>query len=335
MKCINCNEEIAFDDNFCPYCGVKVMKQAPPPEAKNDSLHSNSTGEENANTTSTQSSNNSATYLNKVKGIFDVFWNGLDESNKTLYTKFIISVLLLLIAKGIQNNFLMLIACVMLLYDVTSLRKRKNKNTVEKAKENIPLIRLSHPINLRYKYVKQFLRSRKVVPTSLEEQKMLKATFLKIYPDNMFCDDLNEENSELSDGNAFVRSHTDCPINLRSMYKETSKGRRKEIKTSTAEQKRLKKAILMIYPDNMFLDDLYEVNSVKRTTNNNGQRDKDTSYDEVNYMPDEIIEEYFFNDNYNHDYDRNDTNCECEDACECDCEDACECESGDDCDCLD
>lgn len=319
MKCINCNAEIANDDNFCPYCGEKVMRQTTQSEEKKDSLHSNNTDGENTNTSTTQSSNNSSAYLNEVKEIFDVFWNGLDESKKTLYTRLIISVLLLLIANSIENNFLMFVGCILLLVDLVALRKRKNKNTVGKTKkeEDIPLIRLNHPINLRYKYVKQFLRARKVVPTSLEEQKMIKSAFLKIYPDNMFCDDLNEENSELSDGSAFIRSQTDYPIDLRRIYKTTSKGRRKEIGTSTAEQKRLKKAILKIYPDNMFYDDLYEVNSIKYT--NNRRHDKDTDYYWMGDWSTEDIKEYFSNDN--DDYDRDDDNCDCEGGDDCDCMD--------------
>ena len=89
----------------------------------------------------------------------------------------------------------------------------------------------------------------------------------------------------------------------------------------------------MIYPDNMFLDDLYETNSVKRT--NNSRRDKDTDYYYMDDWSTEEIKEYFSNDNDAYDRDEEACDCECGDDCECDCEEACDCECGDDCDCID
>ena len=61
------------------------------------------------------------------------------------------------------------------------------------------LIKLEQPINLRYKYKKGLLGQRKLVPTKVSEQRKLKKAFLKIFPDNLFIDDLFEKNSFLTE----------------------------------------------------------------------------------------------------------------------------------------
>lgn len=294
MKCSNCNADIATNAKFCSKCGVAVQQAS-----------------------SGESFNSIEPHLNEMKEGLHTFWDGLDKHKKSLYTRLVIGVSLFVIAYNIKNGVLISISCILLLSVVISSCKNNNTAGKTKKKENVTLIQLSHPINLRYKYVKQFLGKYKLVPTSLDEQKKLKSVFLKIYPDNIFYDDLNEENSNSSDGTDFILRKTEQPINLRIVYKQTSNGRRKEIETSTAEQKRLKKAILMIYPDNMFYDYLYEANSVKCTTNR--RDDKDTNYDWVINMSTEDIKEYFSNDNDKYDGD----------------DDDCDCEGGDDCDCMD
>ena len=62
-------------------------------------------------------------------------------------------------------------------------------------KRNIEHIALSHPIDLRYKYVKRLIGGGKKISTTIAEQKKLKRAFLKIYPDNLFYDELGESNS--------------------------------------------------------------------------------------------------------------------------------------------
>ena len=62
-------------------------------------------------------------------------------------------------------------------------------------KKTGPSIKMENPIDLRYKYVKGIFCKRKRVETSLREQRRLKKSFMKIYPDNMFIDDLNDKNS--------------------------------------------------------------------------------------------------------------------------------------------
>ena len=61
------------------------------------------------------------------------------------------------------------------------------------------LIKLDHPIDLRYKYKKGLFGQRKLVPTKVSEQRKLKKAFLKIFPDNLFIDDLFEKNSFLTE----------------------------------------------------------------------------------------------------------------------------------------
>lgn len=62
-------------------------------------------------------------------------------------------------------------------------------------------------------------------------------------------------------GVALERIKLDQPIDLRYKYKKGLLGRRKQVPTTLAEQRKLKKAFIQIYPDNLFIDDLFEKNS--------------------------------------------------------------------------
>ena len=141
---------------------------------------------------------------------------------------------------------------------------------------NTPMAKLKKPVDLRYKYVKRVFGGRKIVATSLKEQKKIKKAFLKIYPDNLFYDELNEENS-IAPEEWVARDVLECPIDLRHVYKKTILGGRKQVETSTYEQSQLKKCILMVYPDNMFYDDLKEDNSVNTQKASKKHRDASSS----------------------------------------------------------
>lgn len=54
----------------------------------------------------------------------------------------------------------------------------------------------------------------------------------------------------------------DQPIDLRFKYKKGLLGRRKKVPTTEAEQRKLKKAFMQVFPDNLFIDNLYDKNSV-------------------------------------------------------------------------
>lgn len=130
-------------------------------------------------------------------------------------------------------------------------------------KEAPPVVKLNPPIDLRYKYVKRAFKARKIVPTSLKEQQKIKKAFLKIYPDNLFYDELNEENSITSDKEPVAQSRLERPIDLRHIYKKSIWGYRVQEAASASEQRQIKKCILMVFPDNMFYDQLQDGNSVK------------------------------------------------------------------------
>lgn len=54
----------------------------------------------------------------------------------------------------------------------------------------------------------------------------------------------------------------DHPIDLRFKYKKGLFGRRKKVPTTETEQRKLKKAFMQVFPDNLFIDNLYDKNSV-------------------------------------------------------------------------
>lgn len=172
-----------------------------------------------------------------------------------------------------------------------------------------PAIKLPQPINLRYKCVYGFFGRRKIVPTSLAEQKRLKKKIQKIFPDNLFYDDLNEENSlEAVDSDTSINVW-DKPISLRYKYKRNIFGKRVQVETSYEDQRKLKKAFLKVFPDSLFYDDLRQNNSVK-IKRNNSYGLSDFASDFFSYkIAQDIIEDAFDNDD-----------CDC-DNCN-DCEDA-------------
>ena len=131
------------------------------------------------------------------------------------------------------------------------------------AKKNDPIVKLSQPIDLRYKTVRTFWGKRKIVTTSISEQRRFKKVILKFFPDNMFYDDLNEDNSIGAGGQVFSCSMLDKPIDIRYRCKKSIWGRRKIIEATISEQQKIKKVLLKLFPDNLFYDDLGEANSVK------------------------------------------------------------------------
>lgn len=159
-----------------------------------------------------------------------------------------------------------------------------------------PKIKLQQPINLKYKCVFSFWGKKRIVPTSLREQKRLKKIILQIFPDNLFYDDLQEENSlELLDSDSSINVF-DKPINLQYRYKRNIFWKRVQIGTSYNEQSRIKKAFLKIAPDSLFYDDLRQNNSIKiKRENNYGL--SDLASDFFSYkIAEEIIEDAFDND---------------------------------------
>ena len=60
---------------------------------------------------------------------------------------------------------------------------------IDMARKKEQIIRLSQPIDLRYKCVRTFWGKRKIVTTSMSEQRKFKKNILKFFPDNMFYDD--------------------------------------------------------------------------------------------------------------------------------------------------
>ena len=131
------------------------------------------------------------------------------------------------------------------------------------AKKKEQIISLSQPIDLRYKCVRTFWGKRKIVTTSISEQRKFKKNILKFFPDNMFYDNLNEDNSIDADDQVFSCSMLDKPIDIRYRCKKSIWGRRKIVEATISEQQKIKKVLLKLFPDNLFYDNLGESNSVK------------------------------------------------------------------------
>jgi hypothetical protein len=134
---------------------------------------------------------------------------------------------------------------------------------IDMAKKNEQIIRLSQPIDLRYKCVRTFRGKRKIVTTSTSEQRKFKKNILKFFPDSMFYDDLNEGNSIEAGDQVFSCSMLDKPIDIRYRCKKTIWGKRRIIEATVSEQQKVKKVLLKLFPDNLFYDDLGESNSVR------------------------------------------------------------------------
>ena len=135
---------------------------------------------------------------------------------------------------------------------------------MSKKKEQI--VSLSQPIDLRSKCVRTFWGKRKVVATSISEQRKFKKYILKFFPDNRFYDNLNEYNSIDAGNQVFSCSMLDKPIDIRYRCKKTIWGKRKIIEATVSEQQKVKKIFLKLFPDNLFYDDLGQVNSIKVKT---------------------------------------------------------------------
>ena len=180
------------------------------------------------------------------------------------------------------------------------------------AKRNEPTLKLSQPIDLRHKAVRTFWGKRKIVTTSISEQKRFKKIILKFFPDNMFYDDLNEQNSIAAGNQVFSRSMLDKPLDIRYKCKKNILGRRKIVEATISEQKKIKKELLKLFPDNLFYDDLGEANSVKvkRPRRSAG----DIAGDIFDYNLAVAAFNHTFGDNNDHD------DCDCDD-CDCSCED--------------
>lgn len=131
------------------------------------------------------------------------------------------------------------------------------------AKKKAQIIRLSQPIDLRYKCVRTFWGKRKIMTTSISEQRKFKKKILKFFPDNMFYDDLNEDNSIEGGDQVFSCSILDKPIDIRFRCKNTIWGKRRIVEATVSEQRKIKKVLLKLFPDNLFYDDLSESNSVR------------------------------------------------------------------------
>ncbi len=134
-------------------------------------------------------------------------------------------------------------------------------------KKNDIISSLHQPIDLRQKCVKGFWGKKKIVATSVTEQKHLKKMILKIFPDNLFYDDLHEANS-VEQKQGYSTNVLNKPINLRYKYKKTLFGKRIQVETSIAEQQQLKKAFLKVFPDCLFYDNMGDSNSVQSQHNN-------------------------------------------------------------------
>ena len=190
------------------------------------------------------------------------------------------------------------------------------------AKKKEQIIRLSQPIDLRYKCVRTFWGKRKIVTTSLSEQRKFKKNILKFFPDNMFYDDLNEENSIEAGDQVFSCSMLDKPIDIRYRCKKTLFGNRRIIEATVSEQQKIKKVLLKLFPDNLFYDDLGESNSVRI------KKPKRSAGDIASDMFDYAIAAAAFNHAFG-DNDNDDHDCDCDtDDCNCD-NDDCDCGSDD------
>ena len=202
------------------------------------------------------------------------------------------------------------------------------------AKRNEPILKLSQPINLRYKAVRTFWGKRKIVTTSMSEQRRFKKIILKFFPDNMFYDDLNEENSIAAGNQVFSCSMLDKPIDIRCKCKKTIWGRRKVIEATISEQQQVKKVLLKLFPDSLFYDNLGEANSVKI------KKPRRSASDITSDMFDYAIAARAFSPAFgdrdnsrdcDHDNDHdNDHDCDCDhdDDHDCDCDD-CDCDVND------
>lgn len=183
-------------------------------------------------------------------------------------------------------------------------------------------IKLKQPIDLRYKCVKNFFGKKRIIRTSPAEQKRLKRNILKIFPDNLFYDDLYDENSKESDEKESSINVLEKPINLRYRYKRNLFGKRIQIETSLDEQQKLKKVFLKLFPDSLFYDDLRQTNSIKIP----GKKHTSAASDAIDNIIAYEIADNFFEKAFGHDED-----CDCD--CDCDNND-CECDNND-CECDD
>lgn len=174
------------------------------------------------------------------------------------------------------------------------------------SKKNEPIIKLSQPIDLRYKAVRTFWGKRKIVTTSISEQRRFKKVILKFFPDNMFYDDLSEENSIDAGNQVFSCSMLDKPIDIRYRCKKSMWGRRKMIEATISEQQKIKKVLLKIFPDNLFYDDLGETNSVKV------KRPRRSAGDIASDIFDYALAATAFNQTFGNNDD--DHNCDCDDC---------------------
>lgn len=186
------------------------------------------------------------------------------------------------------------------------------------AKKTEPILKLSQPIDLRYKAVRTFLGKRKIVTTSISEQKRFKRIILKFFPDNMFYDDLGEENSITAGNQVFSCSMLDKPIDIRCKCKKTIWGRRKIIEATISEQQKVKKVLLKLFPDNLFYDDLGEANSVK------SKKPRRSASDIASDMFDYTIAAHAFSQAFGGS-DDNDCDCDHDNDHDYDCDD-CDCD---------
>lgn len=189
------------------------------------------------------------------------------------------------------------------------------------AKKKEQRISLSQPIDLRYKCVRNFWGKRKVVNTSISEQRKFKKHILKFFPDSMFYDNLNEDNSIDAGNQVFSCSMLDKPIDIRYRCKKSIWGKHKIIETTVSEQQKIKKVLLKLFPDNLFYDDLGEANSIK--TKKPKQSADDIVNDIFNYALTANAFSHTFgdrDDDYDCDCDHDDHDCDCDD-CDCDVDD--------------
>ena len=182
---------------------------------------------------------------------------------------------------------------------------------IDMAKKNEQIIRLSQPIDLRYKCVRTFWGKRKIVTTTTSEQRKFKKNILKFFPDNMFYDDLNESNSIEAGDQVFSCSMLDKPIDIRYRCKKTLFGKRRIIEATVSEQQKIKKVLLKLFPDNLFYDDLGESNSVRI------KKPRRSAGDVASDMFDYAIAAAAFHQAFG-DNDHDDHDCDC-DSDDCDC----------------
>lgn len=185
------------------------------------------------------------------------------------------------------------------------------------ARKKDPIIKLPQPIDLRYKCVKNLWGKKKIVPTSISEQKRLKKTILKIFPDNLFYDDLHDENSVEPHEKETSVNAFDSPISLRYKCKRNLFGKRIQIATTISEQQKLKKTFIKLFPDGLFYDDLNEPNSIKPNQKSSKGIVRDISKDYFEYRLAKFAFEHTFD---------NDDSCDCN---EHDSHDDCDCNSDD------